>query len=174
MPLLSGNAAKSAEGMSKNIKTEMKAGKPQKQAVAIAYSKAGESNKKSGEDEEDEESIPQQFKSKGKAEFKGPVVKDRKKFAPATKTESPKKGAGSYNRRNMKDEDEESYSAKKAKKGKDIGKPGKNFKKIEDKAEKEYGSKKDGEKVAGAVLSKLRKESMDISKFVECIILNDY
>jgi hypothetical protein len=51
-----------------------------------------------------------------------------------------------------------SYSAKKAHKGEDIGKPGKNFKKIEDKAEKEYGSKKQGEKVAGAILSKLRSE----------------
>jgi hypothetical protein len=29
-----------------NIKTEMRAGKPQKQAVAIAYSEAGESKKK--------------------------------------------------------------------------------------------------------------------------------
>ncbi len=35
MPLKSG---KSRKAMSDNIKTEMKAGKPQKQAVAIAYS----------------------------------------------------------------------------------------------------------------------------------------
>jgi hypothetical protein len=33
--------------ISSNIKTEMKAGKPQKQAVAIALSKAGKSNKRS-------------------------------------------------------------------------------------------------------------------------------
>jgi|SRR6185503_7397575 len=40
--------------------------------------------------------------------------------------------------------------------GKDIGKPGKNFKKIEGAAEKEYGSKEAGARVAGAILSKLR------------------
>lgn len=48
------------------------------------------------------------------------------------------------------------YSAKKAHEGKDIGKPGKNFSKIENKAAKEYGSKEAGAKVAGAVLAKLR------------------
>jgi len=51
-----------------------------------------------------------------------------------------------------------SYSAKAAAKGKDIGKKGKNFGKIEKKASKEYGSKEAGEKVAGAVLAKLRKK----------------
>lgn len=49
-----------------------------------------------------------------------------------------------------------SYSAKKARAGKDIGKPGKNFAKIENKAAKEYGSKEAGERVAGSVLAKLR------------------
>jgi len=38
MPLLSGS---SKETVSSNIETEMAAGKPQKQAVAIALSKAG-------------------------------------------------------------------------------------------------------------------------------------
>ncbi|HEV2917611.1 MAG TPA: hypothetical protein VGW78_07760 [Candidatus Babeliales bacterium] len=46
MPLVKGKAAKTAKGMSKNIKAEMKAGKPQKQAVAIAYSVARRSGKK--------------------------------------------------------------------------------------------------------------------------------
>lgn len=50
------------------------------------------------------------------------------------------------------------YSAKKARQGKDIGKPGKNFAKIASKAAKKYGSKAAGKKVAGAILAKLRKK----------------
>lgn len=40
MPLVKGKAAKTKKGFSENIKKEMAAGKPQKQAVAIAYSEA--------------------------------------------------------------------------------------------------------------------------------------
>lgn len=43
MPLAKG---KSKAAISRNIKTEMAAGKPQKQAVAIALSVAGKSRKK--------------------------------------------------------------------------------------------------------------------------------
>ncbi len=45
MPLVHGKAAKTKKGFSTNVKREMEAGKPQKQAVAIAYSEAGEKKK---------------------------------------------------------------------------------------------------------------------------------
>ena len=46
MPLVKGKAAKTREGFSENVRREMEAGKPQKQAVAIAYSEAREGKKR--------------------------------------------------------------------------------------------------------------------------------
>jgi hypothetical protein len=46
MPMAQG---KSQKAISKNIKAEMKKGKPQKQAIAIALSKAGKSLPERGE-----------------------------------------------------------------------------------------------------------------------------
>ena len=57
--------------------------------------------------------------------------------------------------------DEASYSAKEARAGKDIGKPGKEFSKIAKSAGKKYGSEEAGKRVAGAVLAKLRKEETE-------------
>jgi len=48
------------------------------------------------------------------------------------------------------------YSAKAARAGKDIGKPGKQFAKIAKSAGEKYGSAEKGKKVAGAILAKLR------------------
>lgn len=46
MPLVKGKEAKTKEGFGKNVGAEIRAGKPKKQAIAIAYSEAGESKKK--------------------------------------------------------------------------------------------------------------------------------
>lgn len=56
-------------------------------------------------------------------------------------------------------EGDEDYSAKKARAGKDIGKPGKQFAKIAKGAAQRYGSEERGKKVAGAVLAKLRAKT---------------
>ena len=68
--------------------------------------------------------------------------------------------------------DEASYSAKSARAGKDIGKPGKAFAMIAKKAGAKYGSEEAGKRVAGAVLKKLRmKEDMEITDELADIIL---
>ena len=58
---------------------------------------------------------------------------------------------------------EAGYSAKAGRAGKDLGKPGKNFAKIAKGAAERYGSKEAGERVAGAVLNKLRHAKEDIT-----------
>jgi len=60
--------------------------------------------------------------------------------------------------------DEATLSAKAARAGKDIGKPGKNFEKIAASAAKRYGSVEAGKKVAGAILAKMRmKEDEELT-----------
>lgn len=46
MPLVKGAKAKTRKGFSENVKREMESGKPQKQAVAIAYSEARQGKRK--------------------------------------------------------------------------------------------------------------------------------
>lgn len=46
MPLVKGEKAKTKKGKSENIRREVDAGKPLKQAIAISYSEAGEKKKK--------------------------------------------------------------------------------------------------------------------------------
>lgn len=46
MPLIKGKAAKTKRGIASNIKREIAAGAPQKQAIAIAMSVADKSRKK--------------------------------------------------------------------------------------------------------------------------------
>jgi hypothetical protein len=54
--------------------------------------------------------------------------------------------------------EEASYSAKAARAGKDIGKPGKEFSKIAKSAGDRYGSEEAGKRVAGSILAKLREK----------------
>lgn len=99
----------------------------------------------------------------------GSVTKDNKdvvsKTAPKAEGPSDKERASLTNKVKevMKEEqvDEAPYSAKAARAGKDIGKPGKMFKKIASDAAKRYGSEERGKKVAGAVLAKLRSKTME-------------
>ena len=53
------------------------------------------------------------------------------------------------------EEKEEHMDEARFKKGEDVGKPGAGFKKVAKAAEKEYGSKEAGQKVAGAILKKV-------------------
>lgn len=46
MPLVKGKKASTRKGFSDNVKTEMNAGRPKNQALAIAYSEAKEGKKK--------------------------------------------------------------------------------------------------------------------------------
>jgi hypothetical protein len=49
MPLLSGKAATIKKGFEENIRIERRAGKPNKQAIAIAYQKKREGSRKGGQ-----------------------------------------------------------------------------------------------------------------------------
>ena len=71
--------------------------------------------------------------------------------------------------------EKKSEVVKKAKKGGDIGKKGKGFEKLADKAAKEYGSKEKGEKVAAAAMWKnVHNEENETKKWVKSLVENKY
>ena len=74
MPLKKGKAARTRKGFSANVKKEVKAGKPVKQAVAIAYSAANEKKKKKAK------AAPKTSKKRK------PAAKGRAKTQPANPT----------------------------------------------------------------------------------------
>lgn len=85
----------------------------------------------------------------------------------------PEKDEKKTQKEEVEQVDEASYSAKAARAGKDIGKPGKMFKKIAKGAAARYGSMERGKKVAGAVLAKLRKEETDYEPLLINQIVED-
>lgn len=90
------------------------------------------------------------LKKQGNHVFEGPEVKQRKHFAPATKTEKPKKGKGSFKRKKGFDEDEQEKNCW--------------------DGYKKQGTKKKG----GKTVNNCVKESTNLSKFIEAIMTNDY
>jgi hypothetical protein len=70
---------------------------------------------------------------------------------------------------------EKSDVVKKAKHGGDIGKKGKGFEKLADKAAKEYGSKEKGQKVAAAAMWKnVQREGAEKQSWVKNLVENEY
>lgn len=101
-------------------------------------------------EEEDEQSVFKKMKKGGGvAEFEGPNVKERKHFAPPTKTHKAKKGKGSYERKKSYDEDEQKACWK---------------------GYKKKGMKKKGDKMVNNCV----KESTAIHKFVEALITKNH
>lgn len=79
------------------------------------------------------------------------------------------KAAGSTAHEAPKKMEEAAYSAKAARAGKDIGKPGKSFSMIAKKAGERYGSEERGKKVAGAILKKIRAKHMKEEQIDEIV-----
>jgi hypothetical protein len=113
--------------------------------------------------------LTKQLKDSGKATFKGPQVKERKKFAPATKVENPKKGGGSYSRKNAFEEDSEDESTDEAKRCKDEARKDCYESDIpKDESKKKSKGSKWFRKEYGI------EENTNISKFIECILTKNY
>ena len=80
---------------------------------------------------------------------KAPKEKKEKKADKSTAKSKHEKGES------KEEEKEEHMDEARYKTGEDVGKPGAGFKKVAKAAEKEYGSKEAGQKVAGAILKKV-------------------
>jgi len=85
--------------------------------------------------------------------------KEKKDDKKAEKKEEPKKAE-----KKEESKKEEELEEARFKKGTDIGKPGKGFAKVAKAAEKEYGSKEAGQKVAGAVLKNVLKKKSKVAE----------
>jgi hypothetical protein len=96
--------------------------------------------------------------------YSGHFTKKGKLTKSATKDTKAdiKSRLGKHTKPNLPEEamNEAAYSAKAARAGKDIGKPGKMFSKIAAKAGEKYGSEERGKKVAGAILKRIRAKHM--------------
>jgi hypothetical protein len=101
------------------------------------------------------------YKGVGGPAKPGERQKNQGKMTPADRNELAIRKAN-LKKEEVEQVDEASYSAKAARAGKDIGKPGKMFAKIAKSAAKRYGSEERGKKVAGAVLAKLRSEEIEV------------
>jgi hypothetical protein len=92
------------------------------------------------------------------------VTRDNKPSTPAqtnAATSGPSAADKAALTSKIKTMKEAAYSAKAARAGKDIGKPGKMFAKIAAKAGEKYGSEERGKKVAGAILKRIRAKHMN-------------
>jgi hypothetical protein len=110
--------------------------------------------------------------------FKSKVVPDKKKEA-SKNWAKDKKNAMEVSEEKPSaglSKEKKSEVVKKAKKGGDIGKKGKGFEKLADKAAKKYGSKEAGQKVAAAAMWKnIHEEKKNITKnWVKNLVENEY
>lgn len=101
------------------------------------------------------------------------VTRDNKPSTPAqtnAATSGPSASDKAALSNKIKTMQEAAYSAKAARAGKDIGKPGKSFKMIAKSAAERYGSEERGKKVAGAILKKIRAKHMKEEQIDEIVV----
>jgi hypothetical protein len=125
------------------------------EAYSSIYEKKEEPEMEEGEEKESE-------KDEGGKHKEGKHKKGKEEPGEKVTEKEGKEKEGKETEKEMKEG--VSYSAKKARAGEDIGKPGKMFGKIAKEAGERYGSEERGKKVAGAVLAKLRKEETELEE----------